>query len=551
MSLWTIIIVALLFTLTASGVSFTTTTTLNLPGHGILRGGVTSEGVQCFLGIPFANVTKRWYPASPYNGTWEGERDSTRYGPYCPQIMSGSSTIDSPGAVASEHDCLNLNVYTPDTNSTKLPVMVWIYGGAFTQGANSFYLYDAANVIPYTKNISHPVVIVSINYRLDVLGFLAGNDIAATVANDTSLTGTDKAVGNWGLMDQKLGLEWVKKNIQHFGGDPERVTVYGESAGSISIHYHMLLNRGLFKRAILQSGTINTVPLMPVSDDQPLFDKLLEKYGIDKNLGSQGKVDALRRINYTTLINDANALGAVPLPRQDNVLIHSDTLKQALEFEGYDESIEAVIIGDCKDEGVFFSQFNNLAKPEGYKSYVEMQIPQNLRQEFMSLYPEPQSNDTQDWNALGSSINGDFMFHGPIHLYAKSWAAHGKYKTWYYHFDQPVEAFIKIMADISNNTGLPSAVYHGSDVFPTFFRTGVLTPHETLVAQKLVEYWVRFAYGEDLSQNGWSSFGTGKVLLFGPDPISRESEDSRSVGQMNFYQKYINEILLQNSTLIE
>ncbi|ORY07361.1 Carboxylesterase, partial [Basidiobolus meristosporus CBS 931.73] len=129
----------------------------------------------------------------------------------------------------SEHDCLNLNVYTPDTNSTKLPVMVWIHGGSFTQGGNSFYPYDAENVIPYTKNISHPVVIVTINYRLDVLGFLAGNDIAAVITNDTSLTGKDKAVGNWGLMDQVLGLEWVKKNIQHFGGDPERVTVYGES----------------------------------------------------------------------------------------------------------------------------------------------------------------------------------------------------------------------------------------------------------------------------------------------------------------------------------
>ncbi|ORY07359.1 alpha/beta-hydrolase [Basidiobolus meristosporus CBS 931.73] len=534
MALYTTIAAISLFALPAASVNFTTTTTLNLPGHGVLRGGVTSKGAQCFLGIPFADVTKRWYPASPYNGTWEGERDSTRYGPYCPQVLSTILGVDSPGAVASEHDCLNLNVYTPDTNSTKLPVMVWIYGGAFTQGANSIYPYDAENVIPYTKNISHPVVIVTINYRLDVLGFLAGNDIAAVIANDTSLKGKDKAVGNWGLMDQKLGLEWVKKNIQHFGGDPENITVYGESAGAIAIHYHMLINRGLFKRAILQSGTINTLPLAPVANDQPLFDKLLEKYGIDKNLDSQGKVDALRQINYTTLISDANALGAVTLPHQDNVLIYGDIIKQALEFEGYDESVEAVIIGDCKDEGTLFSGLNNLTKPEGYKDFVETQIPKKLRQEF-------------EWIALGTSINGDFMFHGPIHEYAKSWAAQGKYKTWYYHFNQPVETLIRILA---NGTGLPPAVHHGSDLFPTFLHTDVLTPHETLVAQKLVEYWARFAYGEDLSQNGWSSFDTGKVLIFGPDSTSHETVDNRTAAQVDFYSKYVKTVLLSNSTSI-
>ncbi|ORY07362.1 alpha/beta-hydrolase [Basidiobolus meristosporus CBS 931.73] len=456
--------------------------------------------------------------------------------------------VDSPGAVASEHDCLSLNVYTPDTNSTKLPVMVWIHGGSFTQGGNSFYPYDAENVIPYTKNISHPVVIVTINYRLDVLGFLAGNDIAAVIANDTSLTGKDKAVGNWGLMDQVLGLEWVKKNIQHFGGDPERVTVYGESAGAVSIQYHMLLNHGLFKRAILQSGVINTGPPVPVADDQPLFDKLLEKYGIDKNLDSQGKVDALRQINYTTLINDANTLGSDITQHQDNVLINSDIIKQALEFQGYDENIEAIIIGDCKDEGTMSSNNSNLTKPEGYKQFVETQIPPNLKQEFMSLYPEPQSNDTKEWFALGTSINGDLRFHGPIHEYAKRWATQGKYKTWYYHFDQPIQALIYIT---SKNLGLPPAVHHTSDLMPTFLQYGRLTPHEALVAQKLIEYWARFAYGEDLSQNGWNSLDTGKVLVFGPDAISGETEDNRSAAKMEFYSRYVDETFLSNSTSME
>ncbi|KAK9764377.1 hypothetical protein K7432_008159 [Basidiobolus ranarum] len=545
MTLKTIIIAISLFALPATGVNFTTTILLNLPNYGILRGGVTSEGAQCFLGIPFANVTKRWYPASRYQGTWDGERDSTRYGPYCPQILGGTDSVDSPGAVASEHDCLNLNVYTPDTNSSKLPVMVWIYGGSFTQGGNSIYPYGAENVIPYTKNISHPVIIVTINYRLDVLGFLAGNDIAAAIANDTSLKGKDKAVGNWGLMDQVLGLEWVKKNIEHFGGDPERITVYGESAGAISIHHHMLLNHGLFKRAILQSGTINTAPPVPVSTDQSLFEQLLEKYGIDKNLDSQGKVDALRQINYTTLINDANALGSNITPHQDDVLIHADIIKQALEFQGYDQGIEAVIMGDCKDEGTMFYKQNNLTNPEGYKAYVETRIPQNLRQEFMSMYPKPQSNSTDEWAALGSSINGDLKFHGPTHLYAKSLATQGKYKTWYYHFDQPIQAYIYIT---SKTLGLPPAVHHASDLLPTFLQTARLTPHETLVAQKLVEYWVRFAYGEDLSQNGWNRFDTGKVLLFGPDPVSRETDDDRSVTQMNFYSKYVDETFLSNAT---
>ncbi|ORY07357.1 alpha/beta-hydrolase [Basidiobolus meristosporus CBS 931.73] len=151
-------------------------------------------------------------------------------------------------------------------------------------------------------------------------------------------------------MDQVLGLVLVKKNIQYFNTGPEKITAYGESAGAIAIHHHMLINRSLFKRAILQSGTINTAPLRLIGDDQPLFDKLLKKYGIGKNLNSQAKVDALRQINYTTLISDANALWAAPLPHQDDVLIHDDTTKQTLELEGYDECIEAVIVGDYRGE---------------------------------------------------------------------------------------------------------------------------------------------------------------------------------------------------------
>ena len=199
--------------------------------------GVQADGVTAFLGIPYAAAPYGPHrfaaPARP--APWEGVRDATRYGPtalkrqYPPPFDRLLPDPDIPG-----EDCLNLNVWTPDGGAAKLPVLVWIHGGAFAYGSGAVPEYRGAAFA------RHGVVCVTLNYRLGVDGFAL----------------LDGAVPNRGLLDQVAALEWVQDNIAAFGGDPDRVTIAGESAGGMSVTTLLSMPRaeGLFARAVAQSG---------------------------------------------------------------------------------------------------------------------------------------------------------------------------------------------------------------------------------------------------------------------------------------------------------
>ncbi|XP_060110422.1 fatty acyl-CoA hydrolase precursor, medium chain-like [Heteronotia binoei] len=214
--------------------------------YGRLRGMVigvkgTDQPVNAFLGIPFAKPptgSLRFTPPQPPE-PWSHVRDATSFSPMCLQdpgwfeIFQEFMNVTFPDTTTSE-DCLYLNVYTPDTKG-QLPVMVWIHGGALEMGGAS--MYDGSALSAYED-----VVVVTIHYRVDILGFFS--------------TGSAEAHGNWGLLDQTAALRWVQENIRSFGGDPQCVTIFGESAGGFSVGAHLLspLSKGLFHRAISQSG---------------------------------------------------------------------------------------------------------------------------------------------------------------------------------------------------------------------------------------------------------------------------------------------------------
>lgn len=193
---------------------------------------VTDSGKQAkaFLGIPFAESTagdRRWKPPVPKQ-PWTETRAAVQFGPICPQSVP---------KLMSE-DCLSLNIWTPSEikPGTKLPVMVFIYGGGFTSGYSSDPLYDGS-FLAANKN----VILVSFNYRLGVLGFLASDELS----------------GNYGFMDQQLALSWVQNTIQDFGGDPGKVTIFGESAGAMSVGLHLFSAPGsakLFRAGIMESN---------------------------------------------------------------------------------------------------------------------------------------------------------------------------------------------------------------------------------------------------------------------------------------------------------
>jgi para-nitrobenzyl esterase len=211
--------------------------------------GEEQSGLSIFKGIPFAAPpvgARRWLaPEKPT--AWTGTRDARRFGTVCPQTPMfitalAAMVIDDP----QSEDCLYLNVWTPAADNQRRPVMVWIHGGAFTIGAGSQAIYDGS-----TLARRGDVVVVCINYRLGPLGFLRLADVT---------NGAIPSTGNEGILDQIAALEWVRDNIAEFGGDPQNVTIFGESAGGMSVGSLLAAPtaRGLFHKAIPQSGACHT-----------------------------------------------------------------------------------------------------------------------------------------------------------------------------------------------------------------------------------------------------------------------------------------------------
>jgi len=234
--------------------------------------GSFEGGLYVFKGIPYAmppDGDLRWMPPQPVK-PWSGVQPAKKFRPIAPQNMMVGGPMAGFGEVEPQaEDCLFLNIWTPGLDSAKRPVMVWIHGGAFTIGSGSSAMYDSDR-LPKRGNI----VLVTINYRLGMLGFLRLKD-----ATD----GKIPATGNEGLMDQVAALKWVKENIAAFGGNPKNVTVFGESAGGMSIGCLMAMPsaKGLFHKGILESGVGSTAG--PLDEANVTGEHFLKVSGIKKD----------------------------------------------------------------------------------------------------------------------------------------------------------------------------------------------------------------------------------------------------------------------------
>jgi para-nitrobenzyl esterase len=247
--------------------------------------GRFEEGLYVFRGIPYAAPPLgrlRWQPPAPVE-PWTGTGTASSFAPIAPQIPPPPGVLDVLAALEPQaEDCLYLNIWSPGLDDKRRPVLFWIHGGAFTMGAGSQPLFDGHHL-----STRGDVVVVSINYRLGMLGFL--NLERATGGNIP-------ATGNEGFLDQIAALQWVRDNIAGFGGDPGNVTVFGESAGGMSIGCLLAMPaaQGLFHKAILQSGV--TVP--PGDADPKTGEALLEALGIGPS-----NTDTLREVPPEKLLN--------------------------------------------------------------------------------------------------------------------------------------------------------------------------------------------------------------------------------------------------------
>lgn len=381
---------------------------------GTLRGRPL-PGCTAFLGVPYAAPPVgelRWAPpAAP--APWSGERDATVHGsaPWQPSGGPLDHLVPGMGSDDQSDDCLNLNVWTPSTEGSR-PVLVWIHGGAFSLGAGSLSVYDGGRLAA-----ANDIVVVTINYRLGALGFLVIDDPTCTP--------------NVGLLDQVAALAWIRDNIATFGGDPENVTIFGESAGGGSVLSLLAMPAavGLFQRAIVQSGATDLL----LDRDRALLvtEALARCAGLDSV-----DVDALRALSGEEIIRaqaDAamelfGTVGTMPFhPCVDGVVLPQTWLEAAAS--GFDPV--PLIIGTTRDEMDLFKSFD-----PGAGSLTD----EGLRSRFAAvggdvdaLIDAYRSVGAQDAPEIWRRANTDIAMWSPAIRIAQAHAEHAP--TWMYRFD--------------------------------------------------------------------------------------------------------------------
>jgi len=248
--------------------------------------GIKEDGLFVFKGIPYAAPPvgeRRWLPPEPVTA-WKSVRWAKKFGPVGPQIINKNSILEFEKEISNQsEDCLYLNIWTPGLDNRRRPVMFWIHGGGFAIGAGSARYYTGKHLA-----MRGDAVVVSINYRLGLLGFLNLNEVTG---------GKIPSTGNEGLLDQVMALEWVRDNITAFGGDPDNVTIFGESAGAMCVGTLLALPsaHGLFHKAICQSGAASTV--FTTDKAKRAAELFLDIVGLDAN-----DVSALRTLTVDKLL---------------------------------------------------------------------------------------------------------------------------------------------------------------------------------------------------------------------------------------------------------
>lgn len=380
--------------------------------QGELEGAPTGMGPFVFKGIPYAAPPVgdlRWRDPQP-PAAWSGVRDATKFGSACMQPVSA---MRIPRSAMSEN-CLFLNVWTLSVHPAQpAPVMVFIHGGAFTMGAGSQEVFDGTNLA--MRN----AVIVTINYRLGVFGFLAHPELSAESAHHTS--------GNYGLLDQMAALKWVRDNIAAFGGDPRNITVFGESAGASSIGYLLVspLAKGLFDKAILESPSMVFTPDPELRRDYRGItnmeavgaavaphiaelramssDAVMERASeaSQKLLGPGGSGHT--RLRIETTLDDPTVVQEPWAPFADGYVVPEQDAK--LYLDGRYAHIP-VMVGTNANEGYLFLRHYHPANADSFTAWVQ-QAYAPCGRKMLTLYAPPASATAEQVRAAADKFITD------------------------------------------------------------------------------------------------------------------------------------------------
>ncbi|MFC5219825.1 carboxylesterase/lipase family protein [Streptomyces coerulescens] len=483
--------------------------------RGWVRGTAVRDGGRAFQGIPFAAPPTgelRWRPPRPA-ARWSGTRDATAPAHPCPQlpltllpdggpVLPGESNLTG----STVEDCLYLNVRTPArTHGRPLPVLVWLHGGANAYGAGSDY--DGVALA------AHGVVVVTVNYRLGALGFLAHPALSAESA--------DRASGDYGLMDQQAALRWVRRNIDAFGGDRNRVTLAGQSAGSADTCLHIAspTAKGLFHRAIQQSGAcaadggLTPLTLAAAERKGGVF---AASVGCTDPLNAAG---CLRSVPTTELIRATGTGAAAALWAPNTGPRVLPRTPQTAWAEGRVNAVPT-LSGNTHDEYRYFTALyvdllgGGPLTPDSYAALIRLhhgaRAAAVLNTYPASAYPSP--------NLAYSAVGTDQRFACPARADSRLYGTRAPVYAYEFH-DAQAPPFIPA-------PHTPQGAFHASELaylFPTD-ALAPLTPAQRRLSATMTAYWARFAATGNPNAPGtppWPRYtATGdRIQVLAPDRV--------------------------------
>jgi para-nitrobenzyl esterase len=473
--------------------------------HGKL---INNNLVRAYQGIPYAAPPVgdlRWKAPQPA-AKWRGELDATKYGHHCAQnhvfddmIFQDSATPEDRGS----EDCLTVNVYAPASAkpNAKLPVMFWIHGGGYSGGGASEPRHNG-DFLP-----GKGVVLVTINYRLGVFGFLALPELATEQGGSS---------GNYGLMDMVAALEWVKKNIASFGGDPNNVTIFGESAGSFAVSTLMAAPsaQGLFQRAIGESGgalSSGTLSMETLAVAGPKNADWVKELGV-KSLAE------LRAMPTEKVLDEAGKKGAVRFsPVIDGKFLSESPLDI---YNAGKQAHVPLLAGFNRDEGFFFA---NGMTVEKWKAAAAQRFPAKT-EEFLKLYPG--ATDAEAARSATDFGGDSFIAYGTwkwMEIDRKT----GNHDVYRYKLD---------LAAPPSKFHPGSFAFHSDDIEYIFgtldTRPGaVWRDEDRKLSDQMMTYWTNFARTGDPNGPGlptWPKYGEGDPVQHLDSPITSRPDENRA-----------------------
>jgi len=478
---------------------------------GMISGATTeSPEVRVFKGIPYAAPPVgdlRWREPKPA-AHWEGTRVADQFGPVC---MQG-------GDQKMSEDCLYLNVWTGaktvgSKTSDKRPVMLWIYGGGYSSGSGSQPMYDGEAMA------KKGAVVVTFNYRLGALGFFSHPEL--TKESDR------RGAANFGVMDAIAALEWVQHNIARFGGDPKRVTIFGESAGAGMVANLMTIPsaKGLFVRAIGESSAWSTARIAPLST---LADAELEGVKLADAVGAKSLAE-LRAKPAEAILKAGRGTG----PVVDGYLIREDPGKV---FAAGKQIDVPVLAGSNRDESFG-------GNPKSAADFVEQARKRfgDLADAYLKLYPADSDEQARESAFYSGRDEMAFVMRNWARLVAKS----GKTKAFVYYFTEQPPRLPNARGPFA--PGPHGSATHVSEILYAFGHldgSRTWTDSDREVADAMSSYWVNFARSGDPNGKGlnkWSAYD-GKnqsVMAFGNPP---EGAESPSEARLAFFQSYFEKL---------